>query len=358
MITQSPISTRDGLSAASMPVLNIAMVGSDSLAKEIAKASDQRDVHTYVHKENASDGSQRILSLIRPAKFPERLRPLLGALGVARSGLLEITEVNAALGEALIAFSSSGINNGIFVINPSEGGWVDEDQVKGLMQQAGLGEWKQAPPDGIQIREMLQGILESSLDELAMEETLPLIVPVDQFFNVKGIGLVAIGYVQQGKVAVHDELLALPSNGMANARSLQVMDDDVKVAKAGDRVGIAMRNAKEEWLGGGAIVVQNPIVEKKADEALPIPLVECNKTKLTLKKSPFNRRTLEKGDVVHLSLDLQFAVGRVDEVDGDSLIVEWDAPILIRIDGPGRALLNQLDSNPRILGHITSLISC
>ena len=87
MITQSPISTRDGLSAASMPVLNIAMVGSDSLAKEIAKASDQRDVHTYVHKENASDGSQRILSLIRPAKFPERLRPLLGALGVASIGI-------------------------------------------------------------------------------------------------------------------------------------------------------------------------------------------------------------------------------------------------------------------------------
>ena len=113
-----------------MPVLNIAMVGSDSLAKEIAKASDQRDVHTYVHKEIASDGSQRILSLIRPAKFPERLRPLLGALGVARAGLLEITEVNAALGEALIAFSSSGIKNGIFVINTSEGGWVDEGQVK------------------------------------------------------------------------------------------------------------------------------------------------------------------------------------------------------------------------------------
>ena len=168
----------------------------------------------------------------------------------------------------------------------------------------------------------------------------------------------AIGYVQQGKVSVHDELLALPSNGVTNARSLQVMDDDVKVAKAGDRVGIAMRNAKEDWLGGGAIIVRNPVVEKKDEEVFPSPLIECNKTKLTLKKSPFNRRTLEKGDVVHLSLDLQFAVGRVEEVDGDSLVVEWDAPILIRNDETGRALLNQLDSNPRILGNITNLKSC
>ena len=32
-----------------MPVLNIAMVGSDELARELAKPTDQRDVHTYVH---------------------------------------------------------------------------------------------------------------------------------------------------------------------------------------------------------------------------------------------------------------------------------------------------------------------
>jgi hypothetical protein len=39
-----------------MPVLNIAMVGSDDLAREIAKPTDQRDVHTYVHKESDADG--------------------------------------------------------------------------------------------------------------------------------------------------------------------------------------------------------------------------------------------------------------------------------------------------------------
>ena len=46
-----------------MPVLNIAMVGSDELARELAKPTDQRDVHTYVHKESV-DGQARILSLI------------------------------------------------------------------------------------------------------------------------------------------------------------------------------------------------------------------------------------------------------------------------------------------------------
>ena len=43
----------------------------------------------------------------------------------------------------------------------------------------------------------------------------------------KGIGLVAIGYVQSGSVSVHDELHLLPAEGPGTVKSLQVMDDDV-----------------------------------------------------------------------------------------------------------------------------------
>ena len=91
-----------------MSVLNIAMVGSDDLAREIAKPTDQRDVHTYVHKESGENGP-RILSLIRPAKFPERLRPFLNALSAAKIGIIEITALDATLGEVIVAFSSAKI---------------------------------------------------------------------------------------------------------------------------------------------------------------------------------------------------------------------------------------------------------
>ena len=52
----------------------------------------------------------------------------------------------------------------------------------------------------------ISGDLESAKQE-------PLVVPIDQHFNVKGIGLVAIGYVQSGSVSVHDELHLLPAEG-------------------------------------------------------------------------------------------------------------------------------------------------
>ena len=107
---QEQVVTRRG-----MTVLNIAMVGSDDLAKSIAKATDQRDVHTYVNKESGPEGA-RILSIIRPAKMPERIRPFFNSLCAARVGLIEVTGVDATFGEVLVGFASAGIGKGIFVI--------------------------------------------------------------------------------------------------------------------------------------------------------------------------------------------------------------------------------------------------
>ena len=83
---------------------------------------------------------------------------------------------------------------------------------------------------------------------------------VDQAFTVKGVGLVAIGHVQSGKVNKHDELILAGSEGNAIARSLQVMDLDVDVANVGDRVGLAMRTAgpfREDLLGKGSILADS-----------------------------------------------------------------------------------------------------
>tara|TARA_B100000459_G_scaffold147195_1_gene115686 strand:- start:1019 stop:2041 length:1023 start_codon:yes stop_codon:yes gene_type:complete len=333
-----------------MPVLNIAMIGSDELAREIAKATDQRDVHTYVHKEPGQNGP-RILSLIRPAKYPERLRPFLNALSAARIGLIEITEVNATLGEALVAFASANILNGIAVINPPQGEWIDEDQVKMLFNQAGLQGWTFESSDGIQLRDTLYQHMDNISDELSASANAPLVLPVDQYFNVKGIGLVAIGYVQSGSVNVHDDVLLLPANGTGNAKSLQVMDDDVSVAVAGDRVGLALRNAKEEHLGSGTLLVRPAIEDKKTNTSIPLAVVSHQSSLMKLNRSPFQKRVLAEGDVVHASVDLQFVVGRIGSVVGEDLRIDWDSPLFIRRENPEPTLIAQLDSKPRIMGN-------
>ena len=331
-----------------MTVLNIAMIGSDDLAKSIAKATDQRDVHTYVHKESGADGP-RILSLIRPAKMPERIRPFFNSLCAARVGLLEVTGIDATFGEVLVGFSAAGITKGIYVINPAEGEWIDEDQVKAFIAQAGLSSWQQSGNDGIELRSALYGLMDEISSDLESAKQDPLVVPIDQHFNVKGIGLVAIGYVQSGSVSVHDELHLLPAEGPGTVKSLQVMDDDVEQAVAGDRVGIALRNAKEEHLTGGSLVIHPSIEDKNKGISVPLSLDEHKRSSIELSTSPFQKRILAVGDVVHASVDLQFVVGRVESMDS-GLEVAWESPLFIRKENPPVVILAQLDSKPRIMG--------
>ena len=334
-----------------MTVLNIAMIGSDDLAKSIAKATDQRDVHTYVHKESGPDGA-RILSIIRPAKMPERIRPFFNSLCAARVGLLEITKIDAAFGEVLVGFASAGVDKGIYVINPEDGGWIDEDQVKGFMTQAGLTNWTKSNNDGLELRGHLYQLMDDISGELEAAKSEPLVVPIDQHFNVKGIGLVAIGYVQSGSVKVHDELHLLPAAGPGAVKSLQVMDDDVNEAVAGDRVGIALRNTKDEHLTGGSIIIHPSVEDKNKGISIPLCLEKHEKSSVSLQVSPFQKRKLDVGDVIHVSVDLQFVVGRIESI-GDSMIVNWDSPLYIRKEKPPVVLVAQLDSNPRIMGSAT-----
>ena len=332
-----------------MTVLNVAMFGSDELAKSIAKATDQRDVHTYVYKEY-QDEVAKIISIIRPARYPERLRPLLNAISAGRVGIIEVNSVDATLGEVLVAFASSSINLGLVVINPPNDEWIDEEMVKKMLAQAGLSKWKFIAIDGVEIRNALYELMEEIEQELVDSAASQLVVSIDQYFNVKGIGLVAIGYVQSGTINVHDELHILPAKASGNTKSLQVMDDDEKQAKSGDRVGIAIRGAKDDSLNNGSIIVKPAIDDKKTNTHIPLSVIEHKLSELSIKQSPFQKRTLAEGDVIHISVDLQFTVGRVKSVNNTKVQVEWESPVYIRRENPASAIIAQLDSKPRIIG--------
>ena len=147
-----------------MTVLNVAFVGSQEFAKSIAKLNDTRDIESYVFK-MVQDDEVKVLSLLRPLRHPEKLRPLLSILNVARAGVVEISKVDASLGEILVAFGCSGIENGHIIIRPADGEWVDPEQVKMIQQQAGLSSWTlhENPLDEHQMRTLLF----AELDKLA-----------------------------------------------------------------------------------------------------------------------------------------------------------------------------------------------
>lgn len=324
-----------------MPVLNVAVLATESLLRSLGKISDSRDVESYVYKEG--EGSERrILSMIRPLKHPESLRPLLSALNVAESGIIEVREINAAIGEAMVAYSSSKVENGHIIINPKDGDWIDPEKLSLIRNQAGLESWKihDSLPDPHEIRsELLSRVRIDTADE-------EVLVSIDQHFVVKGIGLVGIGYVRSGVIRKHDSVEIYPGGHVGVVRSLQVMDDDVDFAIAGDRVGVALRGVQDNILDKGSQIVG---VGSKL-------LTRMEKSKIEVNISVFQKNVLKVGDVVHMSCDLQFIVGRVESVSGSSMVVAWDRPVDVRTSSEKPPLLVQLDAGPmRIIGAITDI---
>jgi len=320
-----------------MSVLNILFVGSDEVARSIAKKSDSRDVDNYVYKDLKEDGTFSTISILRPNNYPEKPKPFFASLTVSDFGIIEIGKVDGVFGEAIVSMACAGIEKGFVIINPAEGEWVDEMQVKTLLEQAGLVNWEFIDNDGVIIREKLIAVL----NQINPNEDEGFVIAVDQAFTVKGVGLVAVGHVQSGKVNKHDEVLFAGSEGNAIARSLQVMDLDVDVANIGDRVGLALRTAgafREDLLDKGSILADSK-------ERFEIQ----SKSNFQLDKAAFQMNDLGAGDIVHFCSDLQFTVGRIIEIN-ENISIKWDFPIVLNKGSKRNPLIIQLEANPRIMG--------
>ena len=324
-----------------MPVLNIAILGSEELCRSLGKLTDSRDVESYVFKEGAGP-DRRILSLIRPLNFPERIRPLLSALNVADYGIIEVNSIDAALGESMVAFSSSGIERGDLIINPKDGAWIDPDKVNLVKDQAGLSSWNvnHQVPD---LNEYRSALLSQVTKQNSEGE---LLVSIDQHFAVKGIGLVGIGYVRSGMLERHENVRIYPKKADGIVRSLQVMDEDVDRALTGDRVGIALRGVSDDSLDKGS-----QIVSEGSDL-----LTRSERSRLSVAISAFQSKTPKAGDIVHISTDLQFFAGSIESIEEYTMIGNGDRPIDLRTKFDKPPLLVQLDAGlMRIIGPVSNI---
>jgi selenocysteine-specific elongation factor len=79
---------------------------------------------------------------------------------------------------------------------------------------------------------------------------------VDRAFTLRGIGTVATGTLWSGSIRVGDELAAEPGDTRVRVRSVQVHDEDVAVAEAGQRVAVALPRMSPRQLPRGTALVE------------------------------------------------------------------------------------------------------
>ena len=81
-------------------------------------------------------------------------------------------------------------------------------------------------------------------------------MPVDRAFSVKGFGTVITGTLNEGTVAVEDELFVYPEELPVKVRGIQIHEQTVEKAHAGQRTALNLTGVSVEQLHRGSVVAK------------------------------------------------------------------------------------------------------
>ncbi len=295
-----------------MKTINCAVLNAE-IAKGIGKKENDSDLEFYHRQHEKTD-----LLLAVPKSYPEKINSLLQALHLADCVVLDIEKVDAELGEKIVAIDASGKETG-FIISA-----LEKEQLEPLMQGTALEKF-----EWIQKEELME-----KLAAVKPEEKLgSTVVDLDAMFNVRGVGVVALGFVAQGSVKKFQKLKLLPGGVDVLVKSLQVHDKDREEANAGERVGLSIKGVDPENFSRGMVLSESEFEEKK-------------ELALDFEKNKYYKEALTEKKQLHLQCRLQVIGCVVKSVQ--PLTLELSKPIAAR-KGEGIVLFD-LNAKPRIAG--------
>ncbi|MGA1974449.1 MAG: hypothetical protein ABSG92_02340 [Conexivisphaerales archaeon] len=163
-------------------------------------------------------------------------------------------------------------------------------------------------------------------------------VSVDRAFNVKGVGLIVLGFVVSDSVAVHDVMKILPQGKEAEVRSIQIMDVDVTSASEGSRVGLCLKGASvEDFQKGVGVGSEGVKVSRQAT--------------VHFRASPYFRQGIHKPVDLHIQTISGLNLGHVSPQPDGRVVVTYQKEVPIW-DGQ-RAVFVDLNIRPgasRVIG--------
>jgi selenocysteine-specific elongation factor len=101
----------------------------------------------------------------------------------------------------------------------------------------------------------LRAALARAATETARDDA-PTRLYVDRAFTLHGIGTVVTGTLWSGRIAAGDILQREPGGGEVRVRSVQVHDESVDVAEAGQRVAVALPGVERREVARGDVLLE------------------------------------------------------------------------------------------------------
>lgn len=153
-------------------------------------------------------------------------------------------------------------------------------------------------------------------------------LPVDRVFSVSGFGTIVTGTVISGSVREGQTVEIYPSRVVSKVRGIQVHEQSVKIAEAGQRCAINIANVKTSDIDRGDVVSLENVME-------PSMMIDCKL--YYLKSAP---RPLENRQRVRLYHGTSEILCRVIVLDKEEINPGEEAYVQLRLEKPLTAQRN------------------
>jgi len=282
-----------------MNQITIGIFHDDTLAKELGKKATQSDM-VFFHRKT----DDTVYSFLSP--FEDKVIPKSQIMNSIDVAIISAEQITSSLGETILLLDSLGHKVGAFIIPP----FSDPSPLRTMIKSTSL--------ESFQIIEKQIHSINTYLESLTIKRSYdePVIVTIDHFFHVKGVGEVVLGFVDQGTLQKHDKLLLLPLKKEVVVRSIQMQDNDFNEAPAGSRVGLALKGITVDELKRGFILCQPDVVETGSD------------LRLSFTKNRFYPQ-ISKGRF-HATIGLQTVPITISDITNETVAISSEKPICYR----------------------------
>lgn len=153
-------------------------------------------------------------------------------------------------------------------------------------------------------------------------------LPIDRVFTIRGFGTVVTGTVWTGSLAVGDEVAVLPKGLYSRVRRLQVHNENVERAAAGQRAAVNLPGLETEQIERGDLL------------CFPDTLRVSTSLEATLALLPDAPRSLANRARVRFHLGTAEILARVIFLDRERLNPGEEAYVHFRLERPTAAMLH------------------
>ena len=301
-----------------MKSINFVVLGEQTIANDFGKKGTSTDVTLFDKKE-----SDVIRTWVTPSGFPDKIQPLFQAINLAEYVIFYVASLDKFTGEQIIALDMLKKTDGLI----SHTYEVDENRLSAMIKGTVLERYKKI--NSADIKQELTKIPPKSNEGKTK-------VVIDHCFDVKGVGTVVLGKVEQGKLKQYDNLKLFPSGQDVMIKSIQMHDDPVEEATSPARVGLSVKGVKVDDVNRGDYLCE--------DESQNIQ----TEIKLDFKQNPFYKNPISENQMCLASIGMQIKAAKFKSIE--PLVLEFEKPVVCD-KNEICVILKPESTTVRILGH-------